>query len=466
VLSLLFSKALGVVSLLIGLVLFGYFLKEKNTLSLYEEKLREEKKKQERLHIINEDIKVIENELKEISSRLSVKEYREIYVLLKKYDDFLVRKDRLKQLLQDKLILLSDYDVEEEMDKNNKFLRFILEHTSCVNEEEFFKNYEKFNYLYKNYEEVAREIKDKNSYLTSLKETLHKKSESLQLKLESINKFHVPLENIEEEIKDLSEKLKMKRSIEIELNQVEGSYRLLLKDRDLEDIKNEIEDIVEEEAMTLAFNNEEELEDTYKNKNSQLLNIEKELKDVENSINNRFLNRRDTWKIMQEVEFVKEEIEKGEEYLEILDLALENLKLSFKEVQKTFGPMLNEKVSRIFNSVTLDSYNEVKVGEDYSMIARDRSMSTLVSKDALSSGTEDQLYFSLRLALVDMLFKKEEIVPIILDEAFIQYDDLRLKNTLKVLYEYSSHKQIILFTCQKREIELLKEIGEAKVIYI
>ncbi|WP_027633657.1 ATP-binding protein [Clostridium hydrogeniformans] len=467
VLSLiLFSKPVGVIILLVGLILLGYFLKEKNSLSIYEGRLIEEKKKQERLHIINEDIKEIEEELKDISNRLSVKEYREIYILLKKYDDFLVKKSRLKEILQDKLILLNDYDVQEEINKNNKFLEFILNHTSCASEEEFFKSYEKFNFFYKNYEEVDKEIKEKNSYLNSLKETFNKKSESLQLKLESLNKAHIPLENIEEEIKDLSEKLKMKRSLEIELNQVESSYKLLLKDRDIEGIKNEIEDIAEEEAMSFDFNNEEELEDTYKRKNLELLNIEKELKDVENSINNRFLNKRDTWKIMQDIEFVKEEIGKGEEFLEVLDLALENLKESFKEVQKTFGPILNSKVSNIFNSVTLGSYNEVKVGEDYSMITRDKELSTLVSKDSLSSGTEDQLYFSLRLALVDMLFSREEMVPIILDEAFIQYDDLRLKNTLKVLYEYSSYKQIILFTCQKREIELIKEIGEAKIIDI
>ena len=51
----------------------------------------------------------------------------------------------------------------------------------------------------------------------------------------------------------------------------------------------------------------------------------------------------------------------------------------------------------------------------------------------------------------------EEEYPVILDDTFVHYDDIRLANTLRWLYE--NRKQVIIFTCQKREARLLDEMG-------
>jgi uncharacterized protein YhaN len=50
-------------------------------------------------------------------------------------------------------------------------------------------------------------------------------------------------------------------------------------------------------------------------------------------------------------------------------------------------------------------------------------------------------------------------LPLILDDCFIQYDDIRLENILRFLEDTSKDRQIILFTCQKREMELLDKMG-------
>ena len=51
----------------------------------------------------------------------------------------------------------------------------------------------------------------------------------------------------------------------------------------------------------------------------------------------------------------------------------------------------------------------------------------------------------------------EEKFPIILDDAFAYYDDIRLARILEWLSGQGC--QIILFTCQKREVELLEDLG-------
>ena len=65
------------------------------------------------------------------------------------------------------------------------------------------------------------------------------------------------------------------------------------------------------------------------------------------------------------------------------------------------------------------------------------------------------MYFSLRMAAGELLY--EEDYPVILDDTFVCYDDKRLERALKWLYE--NKKQILLFTCQKREEEALKRMG-------
>src|SRR5699024_6313962 len=78
-----------------------------------------------------------------------------------------------------------------------------------------------------------------------------------------------------------------------------------------------------------------------------------------------------------------------------------------------------------------------------------------IPADRLSAGTIDQLYLSLRFAMLDEISKEK--VPIILDEAFAYLDDERLKNILLFLNKEYSDRQIIIFNCTKREKELLEE---------
>ena len=52
----------------------------------------------------------------------------------------------------------------------------------------------------------------------------------------------------------------------------------------------------------------------------------------------------------------------------------------------------------------------------------------------------------------------EEKMPIILDEAFAYYDDYRLENILNFLIERAKTNQIIIFTCTKREIQMLHKL--------
>ena len=53
---------------------------------------------------------------------------------------------------------------------------------------------------------------------------------------------------------------------------------------------------------------------------------------------------------------------------------------------------------------------------------------------------------SLRLALVDSIFKKEKPF-LILDDPFVNLDEEKMKNTLNLIKEISKNFQIIYFVC-------------------
>ena len=60
-------------------------------------------------------------------------------------------------------------------------------------------------------------------------------------------------------------------------------------------------------------------------------------------------------------------------------------------------------------------------------------------------------------AEIETIIEKLESGELDLDESFAFYDEKRLKETLKWLAE--NRTQMLLFTCQKREEEALKELG-------
>ena len=80
-----------------------------------------------------------------------------------------------------------------------------------------------------------------------------------------------------------------------------------------------------------------------------------------------------------------------------------------------------------------------------------------IAVEQLSQGTLEQIYFALRMAVADLLYAED--YPIILDETFAYYDDTRLERAMAWLAE--SGRQVLLFTCHRREGELLKKMNIA-----
>ncbi len=81
----------------------------------------------------------------------------------------------------------------------------------------------------------------------------------------------------------------------------------------------------------------------------------------------------------------------------------------------------------------------------------------LIPISQVSSGTIDQMYLALRLAAANLMQGGQCVIPLMLDDSFVNYDEDRLRNTLCWIVQ-SIGQQMILFTCHRREAQILSSL--------
>ena len=118
-------------------------------------------------------------------------------------------------------------------------------------------------------------------------------------------------------------------------------------------------------------------------------------------------------------------------------------------LQNRFSPALGARAAEIFSKITAGRYQKVLLSRDLSL--ETDSEGAQRSVQLLSQGAADQLYLAVRLAICDLVLPEDKHVPLILDDALLTFDDDRLHAALDYLLEESEKRQILLFTCQKRE---------------
>ena len=142
-----------------------------------------------------------------------------------------------------------------------------------------------------------------------------------------------------------------------------------------------------------------------------------------------------------------------EEIYEALVLAQETLEKAQQELQRRFAPRISRRAQELLSQMTGGRYDRLTLNEDLTLLAAAQREDILHDVLWRSDGTVDQLYFALRLAVAEELTPE---APLILDDAFIRFDDRRLRAALEILKREAAHKQILLFTCQSREKTILQ----------
>ncbi|MDD6478463.1 MAG: AAA family ATPase [Oscillospiraceae bacterium] len=152
-------------------------------------------------------------------------------------------------------------------------------------------------------------------------------------------------------------------------------------------------------------------------------------------------------------ETLKELLTKQEYFCEISDIAAKTLESSFIEIRRGYGSTLEKRALEIFSKITDEKYSAFNVSKSLDITVEEAKNFGTREIDYLSSGTADQAYLSLRLAL-SSLMAEGVTLPVFLDDVFAQYDDKRTEMAIKFLKDYSAASQSILFTCHSKLCEI------------
>ena len=159
--------------------------------------------------------------------------------------------------------------------------------------------------------------------------------------------------------------------------------------------------------------------------------------------------------IEEELEILKEEKDDLEKKRNNIKRTIEYLEIAYNKMKEQITPKFTEELSNVMEKISNGKYKNVRINTSGEIIVETK-IGEYIKAENLSIGTIDQLYLSLRLATIKEITK--ENIPIILDEAFAYYDDNRLENILNYMANEYNNKQVIIFTCTNREIEILKKL--------
>lgn len=138
-------------------------------------------------------------------------------------------------------------------------------------------------------------------------------------------------------------------------------------------------------------------------------------------------------------------------------LAMEALTQANTVLQTRFSPALGAETARIFSAITGGRYDKVLLDRNLSLSAQPAGDAMPRALSLLSQGAGDQLYLAVRLAICRMVLPRDKAAPLILDDALANFDDQRLAAALDWLLEESRTRQILLFTCHRREGDYLRD---------
>jgi len=119
-------------------------------------------------------------------------------------------------------------------------------------------------------------------------------------------------------------------------------------------------------------------------------------------------------------------------------------------------PLVIQNATTYFQQMTNYQYSKIiaPIGEkEIEVVRRDGQRFLPLF---LSRGTIEQLFLSMRFAFIKE-FSKESLVPVVLDDIFVNFDPNRLQNAIKAINQFAEDYQVLLFTCHPHVTRLIND---------
>ena len=325
--------------------------------------------------------------------------------------------------------------------------------------------------LFRKYTAASAGLEAVNAALGNDSALLKAQEKQLAESEERAENMRLSLENAEKELKELFSRYKSADNTEDIKEQLDGLAKKAAAQKEIKQRLNylakDLENISYEEANrrleALPKNTETEdfaaLKAELEKITGETAERKQALIKIETEDSERLKNAEEPETLKKEIADLKAVTEKQLDFCSAADIALDTLKDSFAEMRRSYGSTLEKKAGAIFEALTDGRYSGMQISKSFDINAEKNGIFGGKELAFLSSGTIDQAYLSLRLALSELMFENSERLPVFLDDALSQYDDFRAKTALKYLKKYSENCQIIMFTCHRFVTDSAAETG-------
>ncbi len=127
-------------------------------------------------------------------------------------------------------------------------------------------------------------------------------------------------------------------------------------------------------------------------------------------------------------------------------------------------PEVLRQASSFFNVMTEGRYVRVIAPLDGGDIQVERGDGVRLAPQLLSRGTAEQLYLSMRLALVREYANHVDALPVVFDDIFVNFDPERSRTSFKAVRSLCTTHQVLLFTCHPHLVKQVEEtVPEARI---
>ncbi len=135
----------------------------------------------------------------------------------------------------------------------------------------------------------------------------------------------------------------------------------------------------------------------------------------------------------------------------VIEFRKEHLKLFAKDTES------------LFQKISSEAYEHFSFDEEFGVPSLQlKSLANPVSTSSLSCGTQDQLYFAMKLSLLKLLSSGREL-PLFLDDPFVNFDHERRLKVLEFLKICATEHQIFLFTYDEWYAQYLQNCNIIKL---
>ena len=254
-------------------------------------------------------------------------------------------------------------------------------------------------------------------------------------------------ENLEDTSKTLNsiyEKQQIER--EAELNKLNSDYELKQKNMQVFEQQNNVEEIASYTPKTIVVS-KDEIEKQLNNLNTEINKLNDEKNYIQNQIEVLEASI-DTFETENEIAEITDNIEKMKQNLSILEKTKKYLNLAKEQFSSHY---LKGMQDSFIKNLEILNGSKMEVNLDVNLNAEVNENGSNKKIDFLSTGYKDLIYICMRLSLIESLFEGEKPF-IILDDPFVNLDEEKIENAMKLLKFKAEEYQIIYFVCHESRV--------------